>query len=65
MPIDIRQGITDDQALTMVKGLRVTGDLKAASEQIKGLYNLFVKADCTMVEVSNDRLAVGGGWFPS
>jgi len=52
VPIDIRQGITEDQAMTMVKGLRVTGDQKAAAEQIKGLYNLFVKADCTMVEVN-------------
>ena len=39
----------------MVEGLRVTGDKKAAAEQIKGLYNLFAKADCTMVEVG------GGG----
>jgi len=34
------------------QGLGVTGDIKAAAEQIKHLYELFVKSDCTMVEVS-------------
>ncbi|GAX77697.1 hypothetical protein CEUSTIGMA_g5140.t1 [Chlamydomonas eustigma] len=52
VPIDIREGITDAQANTMVNGLKVTGDKAAAAQQIKGLYNLFVKADCTMVEVN-------------
>ena len=59
MPIDIRQGITDAQAKAMVDGLKVTGDKAAAADQIKGLYNLFVKADCTMVEVWG--LGVGKG----
>jgi hypothetical protein len=36
----------------MVEGLKVTTDKKAAAEQIKGLYKLFVEKDCTMVEVS-------------
>lgn len=53
VPIDIRVGLTDAQAQQVVDGLKVTGDKKAAAEQIKGLYNLFVKADCTMVEVSS------------
>lgn len=52
IPIDIRQGITDAQAMQMVEGLKVTGDKAAAAEQIKALYNLFAKHDCTMVEVS-------------
>uniref|UniRef100_A0A024FS87 Succinate--CoA ligase [ADP-forming] subunit beta, mitochondrial n=1 Tax=Polytomella sp. Pringsheim 198.80 TaxID=37502 RepID=A0A024FS87_9CHLO len=52
IPIDIRVGITDAQALQMVEGLQVTGDKAAAAEQIKGLYSLFTKADCTMVEVN-------------
>jgi succinyl-CoA synthetase beta subunit len=35
----------------MVSGLKVTGDKKAAASQIKALYTLFDKSDCTMVEV--------------
>ncbi|PSC67908.1 Succinyl-ligase [ADP-forming] subunit mitochondrial [Micractinium conductrix] len=52
IPIDIRTGITDEQAMQMVEGLGVTTDKKAAAEQIKGLYHLFVEKDCTMVEVN-------------
>ncbi|GBF88891.1 hypothetical protein Rsub_01390 [Raphidocelis subcapitata] len=52
IPIDIRQGITDEQALKMARGLAVTGDVTAAAEQIKALYRLFDKCDCTMVEVN-------------
>ena len=39
----------------MVNGLKCTGDKKAAAEQIKNLYTLFVKTDCTMVEVRGRR----------
>jgi succinyl-CoA synthetase beta subunit len=52
IPVDIRVGITDDQALQMAKGLAVTGDMNAAADQIKRLYQLFASSDCTMVEVS-------------
>ncbi|MEW5300014.1 MAG: hypothetical protein WDW36_002978 [Sanguina aurantia] len=52
IPIDIRVGCTDAQALAMATGLAVTGDKKAAAQQIKALYELFVKTDCTMVEVN-------------
>lgn len=52
IPIDIRTGITDEQAMQMVEGLKVTTDKAAAAEQIKGLYRLFVEKDCTMVEVN-------------
>merc|ERR1719506_2539194 len=51
-PIDINQGITDEQATAVAKGLEVTGDLAAAAEQIKALYQLFIEEDCTMVEVN-------------
>jgi succinyl-CoA synthetase beta subunit len=51
-PIDINEGITDTQAMSIVKGLEVTGDVNAAAEQIKSLYRLFVESDCTMVEVN-------------
>ncbi|MEW5311100.1 MAG: hypothetical protein WDW38_002843 [Sanguina aurantia] len=52
IPIDIRVGCTDAQALAMATGLAVTGDKEAAAQQIKALYELFVKTDCTMVEVN-------------
>jgi len=48
---DVPPGITDDQAMQMAKGLAVTGDLKAAAEQIKNLYKLF----------TSSRLHHGGG----
>jgi succinyl-CoA synthetase beta subunit len=44
-------GITDEQAQQMAKGLAVTGDINAAADQIKRLYQLFASSDCTMVEV--------------
>ena len=52
IPVDIRSGVTDAQALEMVEGLGVTTDKAAAAEQIKGLYKLFAERDCTMVEVN-------------
>jgi len=52
VPIHPIDGITDAQASEVVEGLKVTTDKEAAKEQIKALYNLFVKADCTMVEVN-------------
>jgi ATP-grasp domain len=55
VPVDIRQGITRDQALQMAKGLAVTGDLDAAADQISALYKMFVDCDCTMVEVRSPR----------
>lgn len=39
--------------MQMAKGLAVTGDVKAAAQQIKNLYKLFAQSDCTMVEVSS------------
>merc|ERR1719263_497163 len=38
--------------MTVVDGLEVSGDKAEAMGQIKALYNLFVEADCTMVEVN-------------
>eukprot|EP00879_Flechtneria_rotunda_P006116 GHRR01006429.1.p1 GENE.GHRR01006429.1~~GHRR01006429.1.p1 ORF type:complete len:406 (+),score=139.46 GHRR01006429.1:181-1398(+) len=52
IPVDIRTGITDEQAMQMAKGLAVTGDVNAAAQQIKNLYKLFASCDCTMVEVN-------------
>ena len=39
------------QAMQAVEGLKTKGDKMAAAEQIKALYQTFVKSDCTMVEV--------------
>ena len=39
------------QAQQAVEGLKVSGDKKAAAEQIKALYKTFTESDCTMVEV--------------
>jgi succinyl-CoA synthetase beta subunit len=52
VPVDIKEGITDEQAAKVVAGLEVSGDKAAAADQIKALYNLFATADCTMVEVN-------------
>eukprot|EP01047_Picozoa_sp_COSAG01_P070140 COSAG01_NODE_10553_length_2134_cov_1.622113_2_plen_249_part_00 len=52
VPIDPIVGITDENAAAVVAGLQVTGPVDDAKEQIKALYNLFVAADCTMVEVN-------------
>jgi succinyl-CoA synthetase beta subunit len=52
IPVDVKQGITDEQAHAMVEGLGVKTDKNAAAEQIKALYRLFCEKDCTMVEVN-------------
>jgi succinyl-CoA synthetase beta subunit len=52
VPVDIREGITDEQAKQMVEGLQITTDKDAARQQIKNFYKLFTEKDCTMVEVN-------------
>eukprot|EP00565_Helicotheca_tamesis_P000971 CAMPEP_0185739102 /NCGR_PEP_ID=MMETSP1171-20130828/34603_1 /TAXON_ID=374046 /ORGANISM="Helicotheca tamensis, Strain CCMP826" /LENGTH=416 /DNA_ID=CAMNT_0028410549 /DNA_START=39 /DNA_END=1289 /DNA_ORIENTATION=- len=52
VPVDLKLGLTEEQAMQVVDGLTVAGDKAAAAEQIKALYNLFVSKDCTMVEVN-------------
>lgn len=52
IPVDIRAGIRDEDAMKAVEGLEVTTDKKAAAEQIKRLYKLFVATDATMLEVN-------------
>jgi succinyl-CoA synthetase beta subunit len=53
IPMDIRVGITDEQAQQMARGLAVTRDVNATADQIKCLYHtqLFASSDCSMVEV--------------
>ncbi|KAK2534615.1 Suclg2 [Columba livia] len=51
--IDIFEGIKDHQALQMAKNLGFKGPLQQqAADQIKKLYNLFLKIDATQVEVN-------------
>jgi succinyl-CoA synthetase beta subunit len=52
VPVDLAKGMTQQDIDTVVNGLEVTGDKKAAGEQIQALYNMFVESDCTMVEVN-------------
>ena len=44
-------GVCGVQAAQVVEGLGVTSDKEAAMDQIKALYTVFDKCDCTMVEV--------------
>ncbi|NWH63520.1 SUCB2 ligase, partial [Geococcyx californianus] len=51
--IDIFEGIKDHQALQMAKNLGFKGPLQQqAADQIKKLYNLFLKIDATQIEVN-------------
>ncbi|MGH0187054.1 UNVERIFIED_CONTAM: hypothetical protein FKN15_023599 [Acipenser sinensis] len=51
--IDIFQGVTDEQALCMAANLGFRGSLeRQAADQIKKLYDLFLKVDATQVEVN-------------
>lgn len=52
VPIDPMEGLTDAKAMQVVEGLTVSGDKKAAVEQLRALYDVFTKSDCTMVEVN-------------
>ncbi|KAI7794767.1 putative succinyl-CoA ligase [Triplophysa rosa] len=51
--IDIFEGVRDDQALRMATNLGFKGPLeRQAADQIKRLYDLFLKVDATQVEVN-------------
>uniref|UniRef100_A0A6Q2XFP5 Succinate--CoA ligase [GDP-forming] subunit beta, mitochondrial n=1 Tax=Esox lucius TaxID=8010 RepID=A0A6Q2XFP5_ESOLU len=51
--IDIFEGVQDDQALRMAANLGFKGPLeRQAADQIKRLYDLFLKVDATQVEVN-------------
>jgi succinyl-CoA synthetase beta subunit len=52
VPVDPRVGLTDAQAARVVSALGVTRSLASAAEQVKALYETFVKCDCTLVEVN-------------
>ncbi|KAG1681700.1 Succinate--CoA ligase [GDP-forming] subunit beta, mitochondrial [Nymphon striatum] len=53
VPIDIKEGLTDEQALDLAKNLKFFGPLEAeAAEQIKKLYKLFLEVDATQIEIN-------------
>lgn len=53
MPIDVFNGITDEDAAKVVDGLAPkVADRNDAIEQVKKLYKLFCESDCTLLEVS-------------
>ncbi|CAG2244159.1 succinate--CoA ligase [GDP-forming] subunit beta, mitochondrial-like [Mytilus galloprovincialis] len=52
-PVDILTGIKDEQALSMAQRLGFEGvHLQEAADQIKSLYNLFIKVDASQVEIN-------------
>ncbi|KMZ74822.1 Succinate--CoA ligase (ADP-forming) [Zostera marina] len=53
VPIDVFNGISDDDAEKVVNGLAPkVADRKAAMEQVKKLYKLFCETDCTLLEIN-------------
>ncbi|KAK4793922.1 hypothetical protein SAY86_011916 [Trapa natans] len=53
VPIDVFQGITDEDAAKVVDGLGLKGaDRDNSIGQVKKLYELFCKSDCTLLEIN-------------
>ena len=53
IPIDINNGLTNNQAKEMAEFLGFTGPaVDDAVDQFKGLYDMFVKNDCVQVEIN-------------
>uniref|UniRef100_A0A0D6R8F1 Succinate--CoA ligase [ADP-forming] subunit beta, mitochondrial n=1 Tax=Araucaria cunninghamii TaxID=56994 RepID=A0A0D6R8F1_ARACU len=53
VPIDIFEGITDEDAAKVVDGLAPRlADRNASIDQIKKLYKLFCETDCTLLEIN-------------
>ena len=52
VPIDIVEGMTDQQAKDIVSALEITGNKDDAVTQVKALYGVFRSSDCTMVEIN-------------
>jgi succinyl-CoA synthetase beta subunit len=56
VPIDVFKGITDEDAAKVVDGLALkAADRQSSIEQIKKLYELFCKCDCTLLEVCSEK----------
>nr|GLL33217.1 succinate--CoA ligase [ADP-forming] subunit beta, mitochondrial-like [Ipomoea trifida] len=53
VPIDVFKGITDEDAAKVVDGLAPkVADRQDSIEQVKKLYSLFCKCDCTLLEIN-------------
>ncbi|MCI09435.1 succinyl-CoA ligase, partial [Trifolium medium] len=53
VPIDVFEGITDEDAAKVVDGLAPkVADRNQSIEQVKNLYKLFVDSDCTLLEIN-------------
>ncbi|XP_002979653.2 succinate--CoA ligase [ADP-forming] subunit beta, mitochondrial [Selaginella moellendorffii] len=53
VPINIHKGITDADAEKVVNGLNLKcADKNDSMQQVKHLYDLFCKSDCTLVEIN-------------
>merc|ERR1711894_99026 len=53
LPVDIKTGLTDDNANEVAEFLGFSGQLKTqCAEQIKRLYSMFLKVDCLQLEVN-------------
>ena len=64
IPVDIKEGITDKQAMDMAKLLRFQGDAqKKAAANMKALYSLFIATDSTQVEINPMALASDGNVY--
>ena len=51
-PIDIKKGITNELGLKVVKELDLMEYKDQAIDQIKKLYNMFIKTDATQIEIN-------------
>jgi len=61
VPIDIFEGITDEDAAKVVEGLAPTlADRDASIDQVKKLYGLFCETDCTLLEINPIAETVDG-----
>ncbi|XP_019188526.1 PREDICTED: succinate--CoA ligase [ADP-forming] subunit beta, mitochondrial-like [Ipomoea nil] len=53
VPIDVFKGITDEDAAKVVDGLApMVANRQDSIEQVKKLYSLFCKSDCTLLEIN-------------
>jgi len=53
VPVDVFEGITDEDAAKVVDGLALkVADRNKSIEQVKNLYKLFVDCDCTLLEIN-------------
>lgn len=53
IPVDVKEGLTDAKCHEMAVFMGFEGDaIEDAKEQMKGLYDLFMKNDCVQIEIN-------------